>query len=76
MWNKITNIKPNINKIKGALFPENTIAIPKIHMAKMANMNLKYFLSLNIKIVKRIEKKEKFCMNPPAIHSSPKNPEL
>jgi len=76
LLNKKTNNNPNKNKINGILFPESMMLMPKIHIIIVVNINLRLFLFFNIRVTKSIEKKEKFCMKPPAINSSPKNPEL
>ena len=76
LLNKGINNKPNKNEISGILFPENIMPTPKIHIAIEVNMNLRFFLFLNIKTTKSVEKKEKFCIKPPEINSSPKNPLL
>ena len=73
---KKTNNNPAKNKTSGILFPEYIMPTPRAHIAITVNMKLRFFLFLNIKTIKSIEKKEKFCIKPPAINSSPKNPVL
>ena len=70
---KINTVK---NENNGILFPESRMPTPKIHITKVININLKSFLFLSTKTRKSIERKEKFSIKPPAINSSPKNPEL
>ena len=76
LLNKKIKNNPNKNKTNGILFPENIMATPKIHIANMTNIDIKFFLLLSEKATKNIEKKEKFLIKLPAINSSPKNPEL
>ena len=65
--------KPNKNKASGILFPDNKIPMAKIHIVEAVNIIFEGSLFFLIKLVKKsIEKKEKFCMYPPAITSSPK----
>ena len=76
LLNKKVSNNPNKNRMYGILFPESMIPTPKIHIIIVLNINLKLFLFFNIDVTKKIEKKEKFCIKPPAINSSPKKPEL
>ena len=75
-FKKMVKIIPNKNNTNGILLPDNIMPIPKMHIKIAINTNLIFFFFSNTKVAKNIEKKEKFCIKPPAINSSPKNPEL
>ena len=61
LLNKKTNNNPNKNKINGILFPESMMPIPITQIVIVVNINLILFLFFNKKVIKNIEKKEKFC---------------
>ena len=74
--NEKTKNNPNTNNINGILFPVKNNPIPKMHITTTVEKNFAKLLFLNVMIVKNIVKKLNLSKYPPAIFSSPKNPEL
>ena len=60
LWKKKVKTNPDKNNIVAILFPENNMLVAKIHIRIVVTPNLKVFLFFSKKIVKNIEKKEKF----------------